>query len=118
MADRAVQMGSKIGVVATLWTTLESTSDLVLRRAALARREIGLTSRLCEGAFDALMSGNPNVHDESVARALKELSRQVDVILLAQASMARVANQLSDKDKKVPILTSPELAMQYLADVL
>jgi hypothetical protein len=32
--------------------------------------------------------------------------------------MARVANQLSDEDKKVPILTSPELAMEYLADRL
>ena len=118
MADKAVQMGSKIGVVATLSTTLEPTSDLVRRRATLARREIGLTSRLCEGAFDALMSGNPELHDESVALALKELSQQVDVILLAQASMARVVNQLSDRDKRVPILASPELAVQYLADVL
>jgi Asp/Glu/hydantoin racemase len=118
MADKAVQMGSKIGVVATLSTTLEPTSDLVRRRAVLAGREIELTSRLCEGAFDALMGGNPDAHDKSVALALKELSQQVDVILLAQASMARVAKQLSDKDKKVPILTSPELAVQYLADVL
>jgi Asp/Glu/hydantoin racemase len=118
MADKAVQMGNKIGVVATLSTTLEPTSDLVRRRAKLAGKEIKLTSRLCEGAFDALMRGNPELHDESVASALKELSRQVDVILLAQASMARVVNQLSEGDKKVPILTSPELAVQYLADVL
>jgi Asp/Glu/hydantoin racemase len=118
MADKAVQMGNKIGVVATLPTTLEPTSDLVRRRAILAGKDIELTSRLCEGAFDALMGGKPELHDESVALALKELSQQVDVILLAQASMARVANQLSDEDKKVPILTSPELAMQYVADTL
>ena len=77
-----------------------------------------MTSRLCEGAFDALMSGKPELHDESVASALKELSQQVDVILLAQASMARVVNKLTDEDKKVPILTSPELAVQHLADIL
>ena len=118
MADKAVQMGTRIGVVATLSTTLDPTSDLVRRRAVLAGKEIELTSRLCEGAFDALMGGKPELHDEAVALALKVLSQQVDVILLAQASMARVANQLSDKDKKVPILTSPELAMQYLADTL
>ncbi len=118
MADKAVQMGSKIGVVATLSTTLEPTSDLVRRRAIIAGKEIELTSRLCKGAFDALMSGNPELHDESVAAVLKELSQQVDVILLAQASMARVVNQLSDEDKKVPILTSPELAIQHLADIL
>ena len=118
MVDEAVQMGSKIGVVATLSTTLEPTSDLVRRRAILAGKEIELVSRLCEGAFDALMSGKPELHDKSVATALKELSQQVDVILLAQASMARVVNQLSNEDKKVPILTSPELAVQHLVNIL
>ena len=118
MADQAVQMGTKIGVVATLPTTLEPTSDLVRRRAIAAGKDIELTSRLCEGAFDALMGGKPEVHDEMVATALKELAQQVDVILLAQASMARVVSQLAEKDKKVPILTSPELAVQHLARIL
>ncbi len=118
MADKAVQMGRKIGVAATLSTTLEPTSDLVRRRAALVGKEIELTSRLCEGAFDALMNGNPELHDKTVASALKELSQQVDVILLAQASMARVVNQLSDEDKKVPILASPDLAVQHLTEIL
>jgi Asp/Glu/hydantoin racemase len=114
MADQAVQSGTKIGVVATLPTTLEPTSDLVRRRAVLAGKEIELTARLCEGAFDALMKGNPEIHDAMVAAALKELSQQVDVIVLAQASMARVVGQLAPEDKKVPILASPEIAMNYL----
>lgn len=118
MADKAIQMGSNIGVVATLSTTLEPTSDLVSRRATLAGKEIKLISKLCEGAFDALMEGKPEIHDEMVASALKELSQKVDVILLAQASMARVVGQLSEEDKKVPILTSPELAIQHLANIL
>jgi hypothetical protein len=42
----------------------------------------------------------------------------VDVIVLAQASMARVVNQLDEKDKQLPILSSPELAMRHLADKL
>lgn len=118
MADKAIQMGTKIGVVATLPTTLGPTSDLVRRRAIVAGKEIELTSKLCDGAFDALMGGKPEVHDEMVASALKELSQKVDVILLAQASMARVVGQLSEEDKKVPIITSPELAIQYLANIL
>ena len=118
MADQAVRLGTKIGVVATLPTTLEPTSDLVRRRAIVAGKEIQLTSRLCEGAFDALMGGKPEVHDQMVAQALKELAQSVDVIVLAQASMARVVGQLSDDEKRVPIITSPELAMQYLAEIL
>ncbi|WP_114793279.1 aspartate/glutamate racemase family protein [Niabella yanshanensis] len=118
MADKAVASGSKIGVVATLSTTLEPTSDLVRRRAIVAGKNIELVSRLCEGAFEALMSGDAQKHDDIVGAALKQLSLEVDVILLAQASMARVVGTLSEEDKKVPILASPPLAMEYLARVL
>jgi Asp/Glu/hydantoin racemase len=117
MVDQAVQMGKKIGVIATLSTTLEPTVDLVRRRAVVAKKEVVVTTKLCEGAFEALISGNIELHDQSVALAMKALSQQVEVILLAQASMARVINQLSDEDKKVPILASPELAIQYLSEV-
>jgi len=118
MADKAVATGKKIGVIATLQTTLEPTADLISRRAALAGKQIELTSRLCEGAFEALMSGDAATHDAKVAAALKELSKQVDVIVLAQASMARVVDTLAPGDKRVPILASPGIAVDYLATVL
>ncbi len=87
MADKAVQMGRKIGVLATLSTTLEPTADLIRRRAAAggAGRTIELTSRLCEGAFEALMGGDAAKHDAMVAAALEEMSGQVEVIVLAQS---------------------------------
>ena len=118
MADLAVQTGKRVGVVATLPTTLEPTADLISRRAQKAGKQIEITSRLCEGAFEALMSGDAATHDAKVAAALKELSKQVDVIVLAQASMARVVDTLAAEDKRVPILASPGLAVDYLATVL
>ena len=118
MADQAVAKVGKIGVIATLRTTLEPTADLIQRRAALAGKQIELTSRLCEGAFEALMSGDAAAHDAKVAAALKELSRQVEVIVLAQASMARVVETLAPADRRVPILASPGIAVDYLATVL
>ncbi|MCJ8208489.1 aspartate/glutamate racemase family protein [Mucilaginibacter sp. RS28] len=118
MADEAVKMGKRIGVIATLATTLEPTSDLVKRRAEVAGKEIELVAKLCEGAFDALMSGDAATHDAIVTAALRELSPQVDVILLAQASMARVVDALDEADKKTPIVASPPTAIQYLATVM
>ena len=118
MADIAVLTGKRIGVIATLSTTLEPTSDLVRRRAIAAGKEIELVPVLCEGAFDALMSGDAATHDKKVGDALKRLVNEVDVIVLAQASMARVVDTLSDDEKKVPILASPPLAMEYLATLL
>lgn len=118
MADKAVQTGSRIGVIATLSTTLDPTTDLVKRRAIVAGKEVQVTARLCQGAFDALMSGDTAGHDAMVAKALKELSTEVDVIVLAQASMARVVDTLHEADKKIPILASPGIAIAHIATLL
>jgi hypothetical protein len=64
------------------------------------------------------MSGDTATHDNMVAAALKELSTQVDVILLAQASMARVVDTLAEEGKRIPIIASPPQAIKYLATVL
>ncbi len=118
MADKAVQTGKRIGVIATLSTTLEPTSDLVRRRAIVANKEIELKAVLCEGAFEALMSGDAATHDKKVGDALKQLAKEVDVIVLAQASMGRVVDTLDEADKKIPILASPAIAIQHVATIL
>lgn len=118
MADEAVQIGSRIGVIATLATTLNPTTGLVRRRAMAAGKSIELTARLVEGAFDALMSGDAATHDARVAAALRELAKEVDVIVLAQASMARVVDTLPDEDRRAPILASPPIAIKHLASLL
>jgi Asp/Glu/hydantoin racemase len=118
MADRAIAVARRIGVIATLPTTLQPTADLLGRRALAAGKDIELTTRLCDGAFDALMGGDSTTHDALVATALRELSSEVEVITLAQASMARVVAGLTDADCRVPILASPPLAIDYLATEL
>lgn len=118
MADLAVRTGRRIGVIATLPTTLNPTTDLVRRRAALAGREVDLTARLVEGAFEALMGGQGARHDELVSAALRELISTVDVIVLAQASMARVVDALPATEKRIPILASPSTAIAHLAQIL
>ena len=97
---------------------MQPTSDLVKRRALFAQKEIELTAVLCKGAFEALMSGDTIAHDAMVAEALGELVKKVDVIVLAQASMARVVDSLSISEKSIPILASPTITIQYLATLL
>jgi Asp/Glu/hydantoin racemase len=118
MADQAVQIGRRIGVIATVATTMEPTADLVRRRAAAAGKEIELTAKLCEGAFAALMSGDTETHDTKVRAALEELMKKVDVIVLAQASMARVVGTLPESSRTIPILASPPIAIDHLATLL
>lgn len=118
MAEKAVTMGERIGVIATLPTTLEPTQDLVSRRAKAHHQSISLKPVLCEGAFSLLMSGRAEEHDAQVAEALTDLAKHVDVIVLAQASMARVADTLKPEEKPIPILASPELAILRLKETL
>jgi Asp/Glu/hydantoin racemase len=116
MAERAVTMGRRVGVIATLPTTLAPTANLIERCAAAAGHKIELTARLCDGAFEALMGGDAARHDELVVAALEQLQSQVDVITLAQASMARVVDLIPDAHRRVPILASPPLAIAYVAE--
>jgi Asp/Glu/hydantoin racemase len=115
MAERAVATGPRVGVIATLPTTLDPTADLIARCAEATGREVTVTARLCEGAFEALMAGDAAAHDAMVAEALQHLAAEVDVIALAQASMARVVATLPPDPARPPILASPPLAIDALA---
>jgi len=111
MADEAVRMGTRIGVIATLSTTLEPTAAIVQASAAAQGKVIEIVTHLCTGAFEAVTSGDPATHDRLVTAGLKELMDKVDVIVLAQATMARVVDTLSPEEKRVPILSSPRLGV-------
>lgn len=114
MAHAAVGIGPRIGVLATLRSTLDPTTDLILRTAAQQARACEITSSLSDGAFEKLAQGDVAAHDGMVAQSLRELAPKVDVIVLAQASMARALEAVQDEMGTLPVLTSPELGMQYI----
>jgi len=118
MAISAVEQGSCIGVVATLPSTLNPTAEIIKTQAEKKAKKIVLTKKLCEGAFEAVISGDGVKHDKIVAAGIRELAEQVDVIVLAQVSMARVVDNLSAESKKIPILSSPRLAVEHLVALL
>jgi Asp/Glu/hydantoin racemase len=111
MAEAAVREASVIGVLATVRTTLDPTLGLLREKAQEAGREVTLIECLCEEAFPAILSGDAAKHDAIVGRALLERLQGVDLIVLAQASMARVVAGLERGTLSVPVLSSPELAI-------
>ena len=118
MADEAVRLGSRVGVIATLTTTLEPTAALVERRARVTGKDVEVVSHVCDGAFEAVQSGDRDRHDELVRAGVRRLGAAVDVIVLAQASMARVVDALPDEDRTVRILSSPRLGVIRAAELL
>ena len=115
MAKKAIGTGNKIGVIATLPSTLNPTVELIKR---YGNENLHVAAKLCEGAFEAVISGDAAKHDKIVAEGIVELAAKADVIVLAQASMARVADTLGEGKVTVPVLASPRLAIEHLASVL
>jgi aspartate/glutamate racemase len=106
MARKAVQEYSRIGVMATLPTTLDPTRRLIERFASEFFREVEIVEGLAEGAFQSLMDGDPDRHDRLVLQTAVDLAGRVDAFVLAQGSMARVQDAILEKTGKA-VLTSP-----------
>jgi Asp/Glu/hydantoin racemase len=117
MTLKAVNMGSRVGVIATLTTTLGPTVRLVQSKAAEIDKDIKVVEGLAEGAFQALMGGNPDEHDALILSTAKTIADKVDVIVLAQGSMARMQEKLQQETGK-PVLSSPLLAVQLVREML
>lgn len=115
MAAKAIEVGKRIGVIATLPSTLNPTVDLIRRQGTDG---LEVTAKLCEGAFEAVISGDTATHDKIVAESILQLAGRVDVIVLAQASMARVVSILPADKVTIPVLSSPRLAIEHLAQEL
>lgn len=116
MAEEAVQRGARIGVLATLPTTLGPTGRLIRDTAAGAGIAVTVRDHLCEGAFARLQAGDREGHDAQVRAGFEMLAPEVEVIVLAQASMA--AALPAEASDIVPVLTSPEPGIAAVARAL
>ena len=117
MAAKAVASADRIGVISTLPTTLDPTRRLLENEAKKAGREVVLVDGLADGAFAAGQSGDSETHDRLIAEAAARIADQVDMFVLAQGSMARMEQRLSELTGK-PVLSSPILGVKGLRQFL
>ncbi len=118
MISQAVKSGRRIGVIATARTTLEPTRYLLQEEANRLKRPVEVEMTLVEEALPALMKGQGEMHDRLLKEAILVLAKDSDVIVLAQASMARVLPEITISECPVPVLSSPHLALEQLRSVL
>ena len=106
MAEEAIVKSGRIGVLATLPTTLGPTCRLLELKAAEIGKSITVIEGLAGGAYQAVIEGNKEKHDELILNKALEIADKCDVIVLAQGSMARMEEQLALKTGKI-VLSSP-----------
>jgi Asp/Glu/hydantoin racemase len=118
MAQEAVDAGRRIGVLATLRSTLRPTAALIRRTARDAGREVEIVEQLCDGAYAALRAGDRDRHDALVRAGYEALRGRVDVVVLAQASMARILDALPEAGRHAAVLSSPGGAVERALAVI
>lgn len=110
MAEAAVAVGGRIGLAYSISSTVVPTSALLWEVATDAARSIDLDLIDCEAAWKYFHAGERDRYLSMVADSIRERSHDIDAVVLAQASMAPVADLLADLE--VPVFSSPELAVR------
>ena len=110
MVDEAAAIArggrKRVALVATFAPTLAT-------MPAEFPRELSVVPILAEGALAALDRGDAPAHDRIVAEAVARSAPKVDVVALAQFSLARAAESVRDV-VRVPVVTTPGSAVRAL----
>jgi aspartate/glutamate racemase len=117
MVREALGRGRRIGLVATVPAGLNMQRQLIDQLAKEMGKQIELDDALRPDAFEALASGRRDEHDQIVLGEVERLAERNDLVMLAQASMGHLASQIPPS-VKVPVLSSPNLAVQKVRELL
>ncbi|MBO1511491.1 aspartate/glutamate racemase family protein [Metabacillus bambusae] len=116
MLEKAVSIGEKIGVIATVAAAGPTTTNLIKEVAEKQHKEVEIFTETIIEASVALKNGNSPKHDMLIQQKIHELAEVCDVIVIAQLSMVRALD--SAGELSVHILSSGETAIKSLLSKL
>lgn len=91
MMELAVTQGRRVGLLATLATTVPSSERLLRIVAAEKNLPVEITAVMRPEAFVAIQKGEIETHNKILLEEIDKLSGKVDSIVLAQLSMSALA---------------------------
>ena len=118
VADEAVDLSDRIGILASHPGTLVSASQMIQEQTTLRGKKVEVKTLLCAGAFDAIRREDWATHDRIVLEHLNRLMEEVKVVVIPQPSIERVVKQIPEGGHRVPILSSARLSVQHLKEKL
>lgn len=102
MCREAIRSGSRIGIMATLASTLNPTKNMLLRLSREMHKQTVLIDGLIDGAFGL----SQDKFKEKMLEKAKDLAPLTDVLLFAQGSMAYSEEYIHQKTGKI-VVSSP-----------
>lgn len=117
MAEKAVETGRRIAVVATIGTTLNPSVALIESVAKEKGVNALITPFLLEDAYNALfIQHDAALQNKILMDKLWEIKNDFDVVVLAQGSMVTLLDELIGYP--LPLLTSPRLGVERAKKML
>jgi len=116
MMEEAVQQGPRVGLLATLATTVPSSERLLRIVAAEQSKPIEITTVLRAEAFQAIQKGDVETHNRMLLEEIDKLSGKVDSIVMAQLSMSALAPLLGHT--RVPVYNSGTTGFRRIRQML
>jgi Asp/Glu/hydantoin racemase len=113
MAEHAVSIGSRIGLLCTASSTVVPSSALLREHAARIGKPIEIDISLSTRAYDALFAGDRAEHDRIITEAAVKCAQDCDVMVLAQVSLAHLREPIANATG-LPVLASPPLLIERL----
>lgn len=115
MVDRAVEIAvegaGRVAVVAAVESTVGPTRELFDEVMLATGAVLQVDAHVIEGAWQLFETGDLEGYLDAIASRLPSIAAEVDVVVLAQASMAPAVGRV---EHTVPILSSPRLAIEAL----
>lgn len=116
MLRKAVEIGSNIGLIATVETAGPTSEGILNEIAKTKNKTINVKTVVIPKAFELLRNGDGEAHDQLIKEKVDELKITSDVIVLAQLSMISAAKNI--QQKTVPILTSNIVGMDSILKLI
>lgn len=116
MMELAVSQGRRVGLLATLATTVPSSERLLRIVAAEKKTPVEITTVLRPEAFEAISRGDSATHNKILLEEIDRLSGKVDSIALAQLSMSALEPFLGKT--AVPVYNSGTTGFDFIRRTL
>ena len=112
MGRMAVRTGERILILATAESAISPTLEKLKKEARSIRKDIRFETRVLKEAFQALKENDMKKHD-TLLLSLAESIKEVDCIVLAQASMAHLEKKI-EEITGIRVLSSPDLCLEEI----
>ncbi|WP_157220092.1 aspartate/glutamate racemase family protein [Flavisphingomonas formosensis] len=116
MFEAALEIGPKVGMVATFAPSIITMEAEFAEYAASIGGDATLTTILVEDAMTALRAGDTEAHNARIAARIGELDGR-DAIMLAHFSTSR-AQEAAQAKTAVPVLSAPSAAVARLRTLI